>query len=283
MPAGSSSTGAHGTAGAYLLCSTPRTGSTLLCGLLESTGVAGHPASYFRRPDEDAFAAQWVIPSPSDGASSYAAFLKAALAAGTTDNGVFAARIMWGTLHELVGRLRTMFPDPAADDLDLLNRAFARPRFVYLRRHDVLGQAVSLLRAEQTDVWHKADGSEPQQLKQDPLYDFDRIRKMIRTIEDDNAAWRQWFASVGVRPYSVAYEDLEADQEEATRGILEFLELELPPSRTILGRHNLLRDQLSAEWVERYRAESGSVGERVTTSQAKGTRADPLPARMTED
>ena len=111
----------------YLLCSTPRTGSTLLCGLLESTGVAGHPASYFRRPDEDAFAAQWAIPRPSAGTSGYADFLNAALATGTTDNGVFAARIMWGTLEELVERLGTTFPDVAGDDLDLLNQTFARP------------------------------------------------------------------------------------------------------------------------------------------------------------
>ena len=260
MSPGSFITGAHGSAGSYLLCSTPRTGSTLLCGLLESTGVAGHPASYFRRPDEDAFAAQWAIPRPSDGVSSYADFLEAALSAGTTDNGVFAARIMWGTLDELVERMGTVFPEFAGDDLDLLDHAFARPRFVYLRRRDVLGQAVSLLRAEQTDVWHDADDSEPQQLKQDPFYDSERIRSMIRTIEDDNAAWREWFASVGIRPYSVAYEDLEADQERATKGILEFLELELPPSRTIVGRHKRLRDQLSAEWVERYRAEREVVG-----------------------
>ncbi len=33
----------------YLICATPRSGSTLLCGLLESSGVAGHPASYFNR------------------------------------------------------------------------------------------------------------------------------------------------------------------------------------------------------------------------------------------
>jgi trehalose 2-sulfotransferase len=260
MPAGSVFTGAHGSASAYLLCSTPRTGSTLLCGLLESTGVAGHPASYFRRPDEDAFVAQWAIPRPSDKVSSYGEFLKAALAAGTTDNGVFAARIMWGTLDDLLERLGTVFPDVAGEDLDLLNQAFTRPRFVYLQRHDVLGQAVSLLRAEQTDVWHHADGSEPQQLKQDPIYDFERLRRMIRKIEDDNAAWRKWFASVGIRPYSVAYEDLESDQEAATRGVLEFLELELPPSRTIVGRHTRLRDQLSAEWVERYRAESEVAG-----------------------
>ncbi|GAA3334684.1 hypothetical protein GCM10020358_00070 [Amorphoplanes nipponensis] len=31
-----------------LLCATPRTGSSLLLGLLASTGIAGHPEAYFR-------------------------------------------------------------------------------------------------------------------------------------------------------------------------------------------------------------------------------------------
>jgi LPS sulfotransferase NodH len=45
----------------YLVCATPRSGSTLLCKVLDQTGVAGHPEEYFealrhsglpRRPHE---------------------------------------------------------------------------------------------------------------------------------------------------------------------------------------------------------------------------------------
>ena len=32
----------------YLLCSTPRTGSSLLCDALRATGVAGRPEEYFQ-------------------------------------------------------------------------------------------------------------------------------------------------------------------------------------------------------------------------------------------
>ena len=35
----------HARTDSYMICSTPRTGSTLLCELLESTGVAGRPES----------------------------------------------------------------------------------------------------------------------------------------------------------------------------------------------------------------------------------------------
>jgi trehalose 2-sulfotransferase len=40
----------------YFVCGTPRTGSSLLLGLLESTGVAGRPQAYFREPDEPLWA-----------------------------------------------------------------------------------------------------------------------------------------------------------------------------------------------------------------------------------
>jgi LPS sulfotransferase NodH len=83
----------------YLICATPRTGSSLLCGLLDSTGIAGHPGSWFRRQDEREFAARWGIANQSDGTFGYADYFPAAIAAGSTPNGVFAARIMWGTVR----------------------------------------------------------------------------------------------------------------------------------------------------------------------------------------
>jgi trehalose 2-sulfotransferase len=79
-------------ASSYLICATPRTGSSLLCGLLDSTGVAGHPESWFRRQDEREFAVRWGIADPPDGAFGDADYFLAAAAAGSTANGVFAAR-----------------------------------------------------------------------------------------------------------------------------------------------------------------------------------------------
>lgn len=80
----------------YLLCGTPRTGSTLLCSLLQSTGVLGRPESYFREPDEVMWAERFGLPTDGRRVRDYFAFAQAARAAGTTANGVFAARIMWG-------------------------------------------------------------------------------------------------------------------------------------------------------------------------------------------
>lgn len=235
-----------------LICATPRTGSSLLCGLLDSTRIAGHPESYFRQPDEHEWAARWGIVDSSDGTFSYADYVKAAIAAGSTDNGVFAARIMWGTLDEVIAKLTPVYPDLAGSAVGLLNRAFGRTRFVYLLRGDVVAQAVSLLRAEQTNVWFETE-QDRQEPEREPIFDFDLIRKRVRLIEEHNRAWREWFASAGIRPYPVWYEELDAAPVHVAHGVLDFLGLELPADREVMVQHKRLADKINAQWIDRYR------------------------------
>ena len=209
----------------YLICTTPRTGSTLLCGLMASAKVAGQPESYFRQPDEQLWAARWDIVRSSDGVFEYSEFIRAALAAGRTENGVFAARIMWGTLDYLVDRLCTVYPAPIGADFDLLNLAFGHTGFIYLHRDNVLAQAVSWHRAEQTNVWFQTDQEESKQSVQEPQFDFDQICKLVQIIEEYNSAWRAWFASVGIQPHMLRYEDLDADPVGVACGILDLFGL----------------------------------------------------------
>jgi LPS sulfotransferase NodH len=236
----------------YLICATPRTGSSLLCGLLDSTGVAGHPESWFRRQGEREFAASWGIADPSSGAFDYASYFQAAVAAGSTANGVFAARVMWGTMDEVTAHLAPVYPGHAGSAAGLLNAAFGRTRFVHLRRGDVVAQAVSLLRAEQTGVWFETAG-ERQEPAAEPCFDFGQARDLVRQIEQDNAAWEAWFAAEGIRPHRVLYEDLDDDPVGIASGVLGFLGLDLPAGRVITVRHKRLADELNAQWADSYR------------------------------
>jgi trehalose 2-sulfotransferase len=238
---------------AYFLCATPRTGSSLVCGLLSSTGVAGRPESYFRAPDEAAWAARWGI-LHADGGFDYREYLRHARNAGRTDNGVFAARVMWGTMSEVVAKLGAVFGGRAGSDLDVLQNAFGATRFVYLSRADASAQAVSWLRAEQTDVWFETAGSRRGEPVDEPRFDRGRIEELVRTIEQHDAAWHDWFASVGVEPYPVHYEDLDRDPIPTAAGILDYLGIEVPPARTFAVRHRRQADELNAEWIARYRA-----------------------------
>jgi trehalose 2-sulfotransferase len=109
----------------YLICATPRSGSTLLCGLLESSGVAGHPASYFNREGLNEYADDWRIARPRDGRIDQA-FVRAALTAGKTANGAFGGRIMAETLPELISGLAAAASRPAVTDVDLLSAQLGR-------------------------------------------------------------------------------------------------------------------------------------------------------------
>jgi len=53
-------------------------------------------------------ARQWGIVRAPDGGFDYADFVRTAIETGQTENGVFAARIMWGTMDELVDHLGEM-------------------------------------------------------------------------------------------------------------------------------------------------------------------------------
>jgi len=60
-------------------------------------------------------------------------------------------------MEEMIAKLGVVHPGRAGADLDLLTAAFGPARFVHLWRDDTLAQAVSWVRAEQTNYWQQGD------------------------------------------------------------------------------------------------------------------------------
>src|SRR3954466_9998090 len=121
----------------YLVCGTPRSGSTLVCECLKATGVAGRPEEYYEalrhsgRPKQpqDYFkgvddpsvldhlgergAPEGPAPqSPLWSRTAYDRFLDWSKETGTTENGVFGAKMMWGYFGDFVSLVRGV-PDYA--------------------------------------------------------------------------------------------------------------------------------------------------------------------------
>src|SRR4051812_768572 len=110
----------------YLVAATPRSGSTLLCELLASTGAAGRPAEHFEalqatgmprqaRQYFEGLEAPEVLdllrrtdPGRPITPEAFRAIYRAALRDGTTPNGVFATKVMWGYLPDLLIGLRAL-------------------------------------------------------------------------------------------------------------------------------------------------------------------------------
>ena len=183
------------------------------------------------------------------GGFEYGDYVRAALADGTTPNGVFGARVMWGTRDEIVSRLGTVYAEIAGQDLALLTRAFGALRFVHLVRRDHVAQAVSWARAEQTHFWHDGDRALP---GVNPRFDFDQIHGLAQTIETHNTAWRRWFDRVEVTPHVVDYDQLVSDPVGAVRQILASLGVPLVPERPITSERQRQAESLNDEWIRRY-------------------------------
>ena len=109
----------------YVICATPRTGSTLLCSLLRSSGVAGQPESWFRMQDRAEWARDWGLAEGLD----WELYLRAALAAGTGPNDVCGLRLMWNMLEELVAELGGA---EAPLQVALLGQTFGAMQYIYL-------------------------------------------------------------------------------------------------------------------------------------------------------
>ena len=234
-----------------LLCTTPRSGSTLLCSLLASSGVAGRPESWFRREDRAGYAADWSVPE-----GDFPAFLSAAIRAGQGADGTFACRLMADTREELLAELRARIPD--RPDAALLARAFGPIRYIFLTRRDSVAQAISRYLAETGGLWHRnADGSvleaNPASGDTEPAYDFAAIDAYRAEAEAAALGWRAWFAAQRLQPVEIAYETLAADPAGTATRLLS--ELGLTPGTPLRAGTSRLADSRNAAWAARYRAD----------------------------
>jgi LPS sulfotransferase NodH len=232
---------------AYFVCGSPRAGTSLLTGLLTSTGVAGRPEEYFWRDDMPFWSDRW-------GVSSFGEYLAAALTEGTTPNGVFGAKLMWGYLADFLGRLRALAGRTESPDLALIEHFFPDPRFVWIWRDDFVAQAVSWARALQTGVWYDHVGEQP---AREPKFDFCQIDSLVREAAGHKQAWQDWFAANGLQPFRVRLEDLVLDKVGITRRTLDFLGLE-PPDRLVISEQTRTQgDALNEHWIDQYRELAG--------------------------
>lgn len=242
----------------YILCATPRSGSTLLCGLLAQAG-AGDPHSYFRAEDIAEWAEHWGVP-PRDQAGPGAfgqAYLEAAIAAGRGGTPVFGLRLMHESLAGLIRVLDGRDPGQPHDRARL-ERAFGPLVFVHLTRGDRLAQAVSLIKARQTGLWHIApDGTELERTAPPvaPRFDADEIARTAQALAAADRGWEAWFAAEGIAPLRLRYEDLAADPLAALARVCAALGRDVPAGVTPgVAR---LADAGTQDWLARMRAAGG--------------------------
>jgi trehalose 2-sulfotransferase len=251
---------------AYLVCATPRSGSTLLCEMLRDTGRAGLPLEHFeilrhsglpRQPREyfadlqDPGLLELLAKPQSHGPSTEAPFEWWAriVREGMGDNGVWGGKLMWGHVDDLVCRARGLPGLAGAQLEDVLHELLDDPRLIFVTRGDKIAQAVSLWRAVQSQSWRADEERDPQSV----VYDFTGIDHLVAQLESEERAWREWFARTDRRPTEVTYEQLESAPGDTVAAVLRVLGLR--DAGVTVPRLARQRDDLSQAWIHRYRRE----------------------------
>ena len=244
----------------YKICATPRAGSTLLCSMLTETGVAGCPHSYFRQQDIAEWAQDWGVPpqQASDNVQFDRAYVAAMRRAGAKETGIFGLRLMWVSVSEASRRLDNI-AGGKADVAARLEETFGKTLYVHLSRMNKVAQAVSLIRAQQSGLWHMgSDGAvlEGCEVLQPIAYDADRIRQVLKELEEDDASWADFFKSRAIEPLRLTYEAMSADPQFALANVLSALGRDPQIANATTIRTAKLADGTSGDWVARYREES---------------------------
>ena len=241
----------------YVICTSPRSGSTLLCKLLAATGVAGNPDSYFHPPSISGWLEDLGLardPFAPD-REMLEAFFRTAIAKGTLDTGIFGLRLQRHSFDFFIKQLLVLYPGHS-NCVERFQAAFGQSLFVHLTRCDKVAQAVSCVKARQTGLWHAApDGTELERLSppQEPAYDANEIRTFIEEMTAHDDSWERLFAASGINP--LTYEGLSAGPAKTLRAMLDRLGLEREAADGVEPEVAKLADDINQDWAVCFRSE----------------------------
>ena len=249
----------------YVVCSTPRSGSGLLCRGLAGRG-AGAPLEYFNEIHRGLLTDRWGCGRDLD------SYVRALYAHRTAAGGVLGVKLHWDQLERLraetlglpAGEPEYRFP------IAFLEQLLPGATYVRIIRLDIDRQAVSLWFAAAGGTWSVAAGDAADTGRGDVAYDFVGIDQCRRTIENAELHWDRLLRHNGIEPLTVVYEQLAASYGDVLDGVLAVVapeRLDTPRAEPTTRR---LSDDRSERFVERFVAERAERG--------FGTSAPPAPS-----
>lgn len=212
------------------ICSTPRSGSYLLCRYMINAGL-GVPHEYFNTITMRQIAPRLGLASTIEpltwrprgilgrlgsraaARAAEVAFLQQyidALMPRRCQNGIFGAKIHFDQFEKVLD-------NPVGQAL--LNGGV----FIYLYREDLLAQAVSAHFANLTGRWSIDDTITTTPAKEPDFFNVEKLDRTLRALAADDMSWRRFLARNGIRPLSISYERFREDPYGLLRKIAKRL------------------------------------------------------------
>ncbi len=181
---------------------------------------------------------------------------KAARNRGTSNTGIFGLRMQQHSFNFFLQKLRVLCAGSSTDtDVDQIQEVFGNTLFIHLTRQNKLDQAISLVKATQTGLWHKApDGTELERLfaQQEPSYDAQAIAKHLAELTEMDANWVSWFREQEKEPVIISYEDLSASPAKVLAKLLGDIGVDSVDANGINLPVAKLADKTNEVWATRF-------------------------------
>jgi LPS sulfotransferase NodH len=224
----------------YVVLSSGRTGSTLILDVLSRNGV-GTPKEHLRPP----VVALATFPHKS---FSLVRWLECVRRLDNV-NDIFGTKIAPNFLIRL-------WPQLSQAKRSKLAKALDGVLFIHSYRNDRVAQAVSMYRADKSNVWEVAseDGLNIYKQLSPPAYCYEDLAYYYHSIEKYDAVNHQFLSLLPCDKLGVSYEELEADCANAFARMAEFIGV--PGAVRNLGSpHRKIADAVSLEMAERFRGD----------------------------
>jgi LPS sulfotransferase NodH len=193
----------------YLICSSERSGSSLLADMLVSTGVAGVPMEYFNKLYMEPIVQPDLPPQAELG--RYLAHLEQRR---TTANGIFGIKAHLVQLQRVVGPMQ---------ESNFQNFLRGFDRLIYIERRNRLKQAVSLYRARATGLWSSKHEQYLPDARRELAFRPHLMAALLHDVILEHHNWQSIFKALGLSYLHVAYEDVAANPQAEIPKILEYI------------------------------------------------------------
>lgn len=179
--------------------------------------------------------------------SSWRAYLNRAASLNTTRNGVFGIKMHFNQYDEHMLQ--------RGIDASFWN---APIKWVRITRDNEVRQAISLVRAEQSNQWNSNMSA-----VREPVYDENAIVVALETISTANKNWDAYFATQAITPLLVTYEQLTRDMDATVRRIMSHINT--PIDKVPEPQTKRQSDGASAQWEQQFLRSRPEFASRAAT------------------
>jgi trehalose 2-sulfotransferase len=226
----------------YIICTTSRSGSNLLCNLLENTGIAGKNISErcYRN----------ILESIDWEKKDLKKFFEEMFEESRKGN-VSGFKIMWAHIEciiEVISRSKRYKNISVYDIPKFLPKDI---KYIWLVRKNKIRQAISFDKCKQGKIFKIKKDSKIRQ-KEYPIFRIENIIHGQVSLMNDDLQWEKFFKKNKIKPLKREYEEFSINFKETIITILKYLGITIP--KKLIVKTDLLKqsNNMTEEWINKY-------------------------------